>query len=69
MKLSELIKHVGDENIQLQWLSGSVVSAEASSDRSEITFATDYDKAIGFSVEPHSDYVGVVVWLPRNKMP
>lgn len=69
MKLSELIEHVGDDNVQVQWIRESFVSAESRKGDGEITFATDGGKVIGFTEGNDSEFVGLVVWLPRQRLP
>ena len=67
MKLSELIAHVGDDNVQFQMLAESVESARVSKN-SSISFFTDRQKVEELD-NVESEYVGMVVWLPRKRMP
>ncbi len=69
MKLSELVRHVGDDNIQVQWIHESFVSAETHKADGEVTFATDPAKVIGFTEGADSEFVGMVVWFPRQRLP
>jgi len=69
MKLSELIEYVGNDDVQFQALQGSLVKAETKKNDGEITFATDKSKVIQMATTDKPDYVCLVVWLPREKMP
>jgi len=69
MKMSELIAHVGDENIQVQGLSSSLVSAKARTTDGEITFATDRDKVMALSGIGKETHRCMIVWLPIDKLP
>lgn len=69
MKLSELIEHVGNDHVQIQDLAQSLVSAKAKTNDGEITFATDHSKVVQLSTGQKPDHVGIVVWLPRNRLP
>lgn len=68
MSIIELMQHVGAENISLQNLADSMVKADLKKHDGEITFATDrgivHDMALG-----RSKLVGLIVWLPKDKMP
>lgn len=70
MKLSELIAHIGDENIFVQNLATNMKSAKAAMKNrdAEITFVTSDDKVLDRMIgKPR--FVGLVVWLPVDKMP
>lgn len=69
MKMSELIAHVGDENIQVQGLNSSLVSAKARITDGEITFATDRDKVMALSGIGEEKYRCMIVWLLIDKLP
>ncbi|AHF89532.1 hypothetical protein OPIT5_03950 [Opitutaceae bacterium TAV5] len=73
MKLSELIQHVGDECIQMQNLEQSLVRVVQKKNDGEITFATSKGKASQLAkcavLGGKPDHVGLVVWLPREKLP
>lgn len=68
MSITELMQHVGAENISLQNLADSLVKADLKKNDGEITFATDrgivHDMMLG-----RSKLVGLIVWLPKDKMP
>jgi hypothetical protein len=70
MKLSELIQHVGDEHVEVQTLEGSLVNVRACKSDGEITFATDRSRALQLAAGlDQAEWVGLVVWLPRERMP
>lgn len=69
MKLSELIQHVGDEHVQIQNLDNSLIKAKTAATDGEITFATDKSKVIERAVGKKPSHVGLVVWLPRERLP
>lgn len=68
MKLSELINHVGDAEIEVQWLHESSVVGEAGRDGARITFATDPAKVIGLT-DTKPEFAGLVVWIPMSRLP
>jgi hypothetical protein len=65
MKTSELIQKVGDKNFKVQVLDGCLISANYSAEEgvNEITFGTDAH----FSPDGLKE-IGIVVWLPRDKV-
>lgn len=73
MKLSELIAHVGDENVVFQGLLPSFVSGSVKKHDAEITFATDKTKGqdliTAAATGSETQYVGMIIWLPRARMP
>lgn len=69
MKLSELIAHVGDDNIQVQGLGTSLVSAKVKTTDAEITFATDRDKGMALAGFGEATHRCMIVWLPIDKLP
>jgi hypothetical protein len=69
MKLSELIQHVGDEHIELQNIDSSLVKAKTCKQDGEITFATDKSKVIDRAIGNKPKHVGLIVWLPRERLP
>lgn len=69
MKLSELILHVGDRNVMVQRLDTSLVSSKTNRKGvTQITFATDQIHTNDLMYGPPSK-VGLVVWLPAERMP
>lgn len=73
MKLSEMILHVGDENVTIQNLASDMTQFTSGKKDSKITFCTS--KENGQQLARHAatgkkpDMIGLVVWLPRNKLP
>ncbi len=68
MTLSELIKHVGDENVQMQNLAASLIGFEKRGHHTEITFGTEAVSAIELMTNS-TPLMGLVIWLPRDKLP
>lgn len=70
MKLSELIAHVGDENIQVQNLVESMESINKGTmgKATMITFGTNAITPQDLLVKPQK-LLGLVIWIPRDKMP
>jgi hypothetical protein len=64
-----LIQAVGDDHIQFQALAECMISVNAKRGHGEITFGTTMDKCAGFALGESSQYVGLVVWLPRDRLP
>lgn len=69
MKLSELILHVGDDNIECQLLGTSLVSAKLAKNDGEITFATDQAKVRALTGIGKETHKCMIVWLPIDKLP
>jgi hypothetical protein len=69
MSITELMQHVGDENVQLQNLESSLIRAQMKKDDGEITFATDRDKVGALAGIGQKTHLGLVVWLPIDKLP
>jgi hypothetical protein len=70
MKLSELIAKVGDENVKFQNLDLDIVKAGITSAGGQICFATDERHVIERTqTESATSYLGLVLWIPRNKLP
>ena len=69
MGISELMATVGDENIEFQVLDTALIEANVDKAEAEITFGTQPDKVMNFLLDNHRKYVGLVVWLPIEKMP
>jgi len=68
MKLSELLKLVGDENIQFQMLHDCMTTIEQRSRKkggNKITFVTE--GLTPTEVMHNTGNVGVIVWVPREK--
>lgn len=69
MKLSELIAHVGDDNIQVQGLNSSMIRAQVKIKDGEITFATDREKVAALAGVGEETHRCMIVWLPIDKLP
>ena len=64
MTITELCAHVGDENIQCQGLSSSLIRATMKATDGEITFATDREKVaalagVGAAHGHHPNFIAV----------
>jgi hypothetical protein len=68
MSITELLQHVGDENIQLQNLADSLVKAQLKKNDGEITFATDRDIVQDMALN-RCDKIGLILWIPKDKLP
>lgn len=68
MKLSELIRHVGDANVLVETLNSSLVNCKGKSDHSILTLRTDVMKASDWLADT-SPYVGMMIWIPKDKLP
>lgn len=73
MKLSELIQHVGDDNVVLQNILASSPSINAGKQDGRISFYTDRSKACDLAQQAalgcSGRWTGLVVWLPSDKLP
>ena len=69
MKLSELIAHVGDENVQMQNLSRDFDEAKVRGTKAQISFHTDPEKVMDMHLGPESEWHGIILWLPRKRLP
>ena len=69
MSISELINHVGDDNIQCQHLQSSLIRAELKKRDGEVTFATDRDKVAALCGVGKPSHICMIVWLPIDKLP
>jgi hypothetical protein len=68
MSITELLQHVGAENVQLQNLADSLVKAQLKKNDGEITFATDRN-TVQDMVLNRCDKVGLILWIPKDKLP
>lgn len=70
MKLSELITAVGDENIRLQRVDESMTNISTNKKGiSKVTFETDAVSAGDFMGDNIAPMHGLIIWLPRDKLP
>lgn len=67
MKLSELIKLVGDEHISVQPLQP--INVRMCKNDAEITFATEKGKAESYSGFNDPNYIAMVIWIPKERWP
>lgn len=68
MKLSELILAVGDENVAFQNLDRSAHSIDKTKSGTKITFYTDAVQAEEWLGNGQTKKLGLVVWLPRDRV-
>ena len=69
MKLSELIQHVGDDHVQIQTVSSSLIRANLKARDGEVTFATDREKVAALCGVGKATHMGMIVWLPIARLP
>lgn len=72
MKLSELIKKVGDEHVILQNIMTSSPNLVVGKKCGKVTFDTDNAKVqtlINESFGNPREWVCLAVWLPANRLP
>ncbi len=69
MSALELIKHVGSENVSIQWLSQAMTAACQSKRGTLLTFGTTQISALELATNPRPDWVALIVWMPRSKLP
>lgn len=68
MKLSELIEHVGDDNIVFQNLDSDADGCEIKKGVGRFTFRTD-PAHVKERVTGNPSHVAFVVWIPRERLP
>lgn len=68
MKMSELILSVGDENVIFQNLTNDAHSIDKTKSGTRITFYTDAIHAEEFLNAGKSKKIGLVLWLPRDRV-
>lgn len=69
MGITELITAVGDENIEFQNIQQNLDSAEIVRGNGKVTFVTAPDKVVDLFAKNESKFVGLVLWLPRERIP
>jgi hypothetical protein len=69
MKLSELILHVGDENLGIQNLDAALLRAQVRKRDGEITFATERTHVLQRGLDQPVTHIAFVVWLPVDRLP
>ncbi len=68
MKMSELILAVGDDNVLVQNLNNDMDSIDKTKRGTKITFYTDQLTAEEMLTERRGEKIGLVLWLPRDKV-
>ena len=68
MKMSELILAVGDENLRFQNLDRDAHTVDKTKHGTKITFYTDGIQAEELLDGGKSENIGLVLWLPRDKV-
>lgn len=73
MKLSELIQHVGDENVVIQNIMHSSCTMNVGKSEGRITFSTDKAKTSDLCQQgatgQKGQWTALVLWLPTDKLP
>lgn len=69
LSISQLVSAVGDDNIQVQSIHQNFDSAKVIKNVGQITFNTDPDKVVDLLSNNESEWVGMVVWMPRKLIP
>lgn len=68
--LSQIIESVGNENVKVQKLTDCVVKSATKKSVTTITFQTEviHTNDLMYGGEK-SGYVGLILWLPKEKLP
>lgn len=69
MTLSKLIEAVGNEHVVMQNLAESLDEAKLRKGDGHVSFFTDRGKVVDMFAGAASEWVGLVVWLPRARLP
>ena len=69
MKLSELIQHIGADNVEIQTISSSLIRANLKAKDGEVTFATDREKVSAICGVGKQTHMGLILWLPIDRLP
>lgn len=69
MSIADLILHVGSEHVVLQNLAGNLENAQVRKGNGLITFTTEPSKVADLMRNEESEWVGLIVWLPRARLP
>lgn len=71
MGIVELITAVGDEHIELQNIQQNLDSANIvdKGKTGKISFFTAPDKVADLFAQNESKFIGLVLWLPRERVP
>jgi hypothetical protein len=68
MKMSELILAVGDDHVVFQNLDRDAHTIDKTKHGTKISFYTDAIQAEEFLGDGKSKKIGLVVWLPRDRV-
>ncbi len=68
MTLSDLIRAVGDENVEFQNLDDVTTNVQATKGGVRVTFGTHAICVTDFISHAFSKKMGLVIWLPRDKV-
>lgn len=69
MNIAELMAEVGSENITFQVLRSTSGASSRKGGATEISFHTDAVNVAQATGLEDSPYLGLVVWLPADKLP
>lgn len=73
LSISQLIAHVGDENITVQGLASNLAGVRNGKKDSRIEFYTSLQNGRSIAKEAagieSSEIVGLILWIPSNKLP
>jgi hypothetical protein len=68
MTLSNLIHAVGDGNVEFQNLDDVTTNVQATKGGVRVTFGTHVISVTDFVSAAFSEKMGLVIWLPRDKV-
>lgn len=69
LSITQLVTAVGDENIEYQGIHQNFDEAKVRGSLGQITFNTAPDKVMDLLQENESQWVGMVIWMPRKLIP
>jgi len=71
VSITELIKHVGEENILVQPLGRSVTNATYRKKQRDtlVTFSTTQMQCTDLLLDSPDQKIGLILWLPKSKLP
>lgn len=74
MSISELIRQVGDDNVQVQWLQSCMKRADSKKGHCEIAFATEALSpndlmALVTDSKRQPRNTGLILWITTDKLP
>lgn len=73
LSLSEIIRHVGDDNVQVQNILHSSIDIRMGKKEARIAFYTDWGKAADLAKQVglgrSGEWTALVVWLPTKLLP